>query len=145
MGERTYVVSTCGPTYWYLQCAPLKLRYLIIIIASSTEIATSWNLSCVCGLPLCGCWQFFFILRQNFSFGELLARKKTLATSQVYFCLFARKLAKQKIFALGWLKYRQHQHKGSHTHKKNLRMLGCGNFYGKCNYTHQRSWDLRCM
>ena len=97
-----------------------------IVIASSTEIAAPWNFSCVCGLPLCWCWWFFIMLRQKLFVWRAFLRekKKTLATSQgVFFLFFARKLAKQKVFALGWWKIVSISIKASHIHRKNLRML----------------------
>ncbi len=85
-----------------IQCAPHKLSPLIFIIASSTEIAATWNFFCVCGLPLCWCWRFFIILKQNLFVWRAFLRekKKTVATSQASFLFFARKLAKQEVFAL---------------------------------------------
>jgi hypothetical protein len=30
----------------------------VSVIASSIEVAASWDFACVCGLPLSWCWQF---------------------------------------------------------------------------------------
>jgi hypothetical protein len=82
---------------------------------------------------------------KNFCMASFLTRKKTLATSQASFFFFARKLAKQKVVAIGWWKssasiQRQATHLG--------KISGCRNFCGGCNYKfsrHQWNWDLMCM
>jgi hypothetical protein len=38
--------------FWYLWANVMYSEPLIIIFASSTEIAEPWDFSCVCGLPL---------------------------------------------------------------------------------------------
>ncbi len=122
-GNQLLQQSAACHTKQKLQCAPHKLRHLIIVNASSTEIATSWKkFSFVCGLALCCCWQFIIILRQKlFVWVTFLREKKTLATLQASFLFFARKLPKQKVFALGWWKIISTM--ASHTHRKNNRML----------------------
>ncbi len=81
LSQNCVKVQYCSSPLPKLQCAPHQLRPLIFIIASSTEIAVTWNFSCVCGLPLCWCWRFFIILKQQILYGELSFEKnKTLAT-----------------------------------------------------------------
>ncbi len=130
-----------------LQCAPQKLSPLNIKVATFTDIAASWNFSCVCGLPLCWCWRFFTILRQKrFVLRAFLQEKMRLAILQAsFFFVSARKLAKQNVFALGWWKIVSISIKASHIHRK---ISGCCNFYGgsNCRYSApQWIWDLKCM
>ncbi len=86
-----------------LRCTPHKLRHLIIIIASSKEIALPWGFSCACGLPLCWCWWFFIILRQNFCMASFLARKKRCLLPYKHLLFFAIARHK-KSSVLGWWK-----------------------------------------
>ncbi len=106
-----------------VQCAPHKLRPLIIIIVSSTETAASRDFSCVCGFLLCWCWRFFIILRQNIFVWQGFLRGKPLATSQAYIFFLCKKAHQTKSFSLGWWKIISISTKASHIHRKNLRML----------------------
>jgi hypothetical protein len=100
-GNQLLQQSAACHTKRKLQCAPHKLRHLIIEIVSSTEIATSGKSLCV--------WLAFVLLltvfhhpkAKTFCLANFLTRKKTIATLQASFLFFARKLAKQNIFALG--------------------------------------------
>ncbi len=74
-------------------------------IASSIEVAASWDFSCVCGLPLCWCWWFFIILKQK--------------QASIFFCCQCKKARQTKSFCFRMVKNSQHQHKGKpHTHEK---------------------------
>ncbi len=106
-----------------LQCALHKLRPINVIVASFTEIAPSWNLSCVWLAFVLMLMSFHHSKAKNFCLPSFLARKKMrLATSQAFF-FSARKLAKQNVFAFGWWKIVSISIKASHIHRKNLRML----------------------
>ncbi len=128
-----------------VQCAPCKLRPLIIIIASSTEIAAPWYFSCVCGFPLLWCWWIFFILRQKlFLYGELSCKK--LATSQASFSFMLDSLPSKNFFLMKMKASVWAQRQATHTEK----ISGSCNFCGGCNYkfnthTHQWNWDLMRM
>ncbi len=97
-----------------------------IKIASSTEIAASWNFSCVCGLPLCWCW-WFFILRQKL--------------------FLARKLAKQNVFAMGSWKIVSISIKAhTHAHRKNLRLQQLlWTIEGITDRVHTSGADTSCL
>ncbi len=123
--------QSCRKTVTIIPCVPHKLRPLIIIISSSTQIAVSWNFSCVCGLSLCRCWQFFIVLRQKlFVWKAFLWEKKDAYNLASVFFFLARKVSKQKFFALGWWRIISISSKASHTHGK---ISGRCNFCGECN------------
>ncbi len=68
--------------------------------------------------------------------------KEAFNHSKRLFLVFARKLAKQNVFVLGWWKINSISTKVSHTHRK---ISGGCKFHGRCNYkysTHQGNWDL---
>ncbi len=96
-----------------------KLRPLIYIFASSTEIAVPWDFSSVCEAFFVLCWWFFVILRiKLFVSGDLSCEKKDSCHLASVLFFFARSLAKQNVLALGWGKIVSISTKSSHTHRK---------------------------
>ncbi len=74
----------------------------VSVIASSIEVAASWDFSCVCGLPLCWCWQFSSSKGKPFCLAAFLPKKRFRGGKLLL--IFSQESLPKKSFCLRMMK-----------------------------------------
>jgi hypothetical protein len=109
------------------------------VIASSIEIAASWDFFLVCAFLYADADNFFTSWDENSLVGKISCEErinKCLLRLQAFFFFLAKKLAKQRVFSQADEKLSSSaKRQARHTEKNS----GCFNFCGGCRYNIYRS------